>query len=281
MPHCLGKRALVRSFPEVFVTEAPESLYMQVTPIRVLVAEPDAVTCGLICSIVEHEPEITVDFVDGPRLLSSIQERSPDLVIVDAHTPSIRQAGIWQSFGIKLPPATIITAYHPAALTPFASVAVDLLLKPFGIERLETALELAKSRIRSFRTKLGNVDRPGELDRQASPQFLQRLAVEVGETIVLVRVDDIQWMQSAGKYVRLHAGDTSHVLRQSMRSLQSMLDPKRFLRVHRNVVVNLDHVSEFHLPQDGNMFVKLNNGAALPLRKGNRSEIRRFLRNRP
>jgi DNA-binding LytR/AlgR family response regulator len=60
-----------------------------------------------------------------------------------------------------------------------------------------------------------------------------------------------------------------------------MLDPKRFLRVHRNVVVNLDHVSEFHLPQDGNMFVKLNNGAALPLRKGNRSEIRRFLRNRP
>lgn len=271
----------MRSAYEVFVAETPQSAHMQVPPIRVLVVEPDAVSRELICSIASDEPEMTIDCVDGPRLLSSIQESSPDLVIVDAHTPSIRQAGIWQSFGIKSPPATIITAYDPAALTPFASVAVDLLVKPFGIERLESALDLAKSRIRSFRTNLGNIDRSGELVRQDSSQFLQRLAVEAGETIVLVWVEDIQWMQSAGKYVRLHVGDTSHVLRQSMRSLQSMLDPRRFLRVHRNVVVNLDHVSEFHLPQDGNMFVKLNDGTALPLRKGNRSEIRRLLRNRP
>jgi two-component system LytT family response regulator len=247
-----------------------------------LVVEPDAVSRELICSIASDEPEMTIDCVDGPRLLLSIQQSAPDLVIVDAHTPSIMRVESWEALGIKSPPATIITAYDSAALTPFASIAVDLLLKPFDIERLEMALDLAKSRIRSAWAHAGEDDVSRVPERQASSsQFLQRLAVEAGETIVLVWVDDIQWMQSAGKYVRLHVGDTSHVLRQSMRSLQAMLDPKRFLRVHRNVVVNLDHVSEFHLPQDGNMFVKLNNGTALPLRKGNRSEIRRLLRNRP
>jgi two-component system LytT family response regulator len=255
---------------------------MQVAPIRVLVVEPDTVSRELICSIASDEPEMTIDCVDGPRLLSSIRQSAPDLVIVDAHTPSIKQVGSWEAFGIKSPPATIITAYDSAALTPFASSAVDLLLKPFDIERLEMALDLAKSRIRSAWANAGDDDVSHGPERPASSsQFLQRLAVETGENIVLVSVEDIQWMQSAGKYVRLHVGNRSHVLRQSMRSLQSMLDPKRFLRVHRNVIVNLDHVSEFHLPQDGNMFVKLNNGAALPLRKGNRSTIRKLLRNRP
>ncbi len=110
-------------------------------------------------------------------------------------------------------------------------------------------------------------------------QFLQRLAVEAGEKIVLVRVEDIQWMQSSGKHIRLHVGKTSHLLRQSMKRLEAMLDPNRFLRVHRNAIVNLDHVDEFYLPSRGNMFVKLDNGASVPLRKGNRAVLRKLLKD--
>jgi two-component system LytT family response regulator len=261
--------------------EAPALVHTQAAPIRVLVAEPDTVSRRLICSLVESEPEMMVECVDEPRMRSLIQDSAPDLVIADARTLSIQRIVSWKDFGVNSRFVTIVTAYDSTALTPFASVAVDLLVKPFAVERLEAALDLAKLRIRRARSESEDPNRLGEPECRAStPRFLQRLAVEAGQNIVLVRVEDIQWMQSAARYVQLHVGSKSHVLRGSMTSLQSMLDPKRFLRVHRNVIVNLDHVDEFHLPLNGNMFVKLNNGVALPLRKGNRSLIRKLLQNK-
>ena len=86
-------------------------------------------------------------------------------------------------------------------------------------------------------------------------------------------------MQTSGNHIRLHVGKASHLIRQSMKNLQALLDPNRFLRVHRNAIVNLDHVEEFHLPPSGNMFVKLNDGLCLPLRKANRAILRRLLKN--
>jgi two-component system, LytTR family, response regulator len=86
-------------------------------------------------------------------------------------------------------------------------------------------------------------------------------------------------VQSSGNHVRLHVGKTSHLVRQSMKNLQALLDPNRFLRVHRNAIVNLDYVEEFHLPPNGNMFVKLNDGLCLPLRKANRGLLRKLLKD--
>src|SRR5439155_396855 len=81
--------------------------------------------------------------------------------------------------------------------------------------------------------------------------FLQRLAVEANEKIVLVKIEDIRWMQSSGNHIRLHVAKASYLMRQSLKNLQALLDPARFLRVHRNAIVNLDHVEEFHLPPNG------------------------------
>ena len=274
-----GEQSL-RSVPEILGVDAPASVRVHVAPIRVLVVEPDAGSRRLICSLVEGEPGMTVECVDDSRLVSSVQERAPDLVILDAHTPAIRRDKTWDALGIKSPPATIVTAYDPAALGPFASIAVELLVKPFDVERFETALDVARSRIVRARTETETGNRSSE-HRDAMPrrQFLRRLAVEAGEKIVLVRVEDIQWMQSLGKHIRLHVGETSHLLRQSMKNLQAVLDPNRFLRVHRNAIVNLDHVDEFYLPPSGNMFVKLNSGVSLPLRRASRAALRRVLKD--
>jgi two-component system LytT family response regulator len=165
-------------------------------------------------------------------------------------------------------------------LIPFAALAVDLLVKPFDVERFGTALDLATSTILRARTNLTTTLETNPLKSVTrGVQFLERLVVEVNEKIVLVRVGDIHWIQSCGKYVRLHVGETFHLLRQSMRNLETLLDPNRFLRVHRNAIVNLDHVAEFHLPAAGNMFVKLLNGRSLPLSRGNRSILRRRLKD--
>jgi len=190
----------------------------------------------------------------------------------------IRRGGTWDALGVESPLATIVTAYDSAALLAFASIAVDVVVKPFDVERFETALDLAKSRILRARTELQTADRASQAKYGMPRQFVQRLAVEVEEKIVLIRVEEIQWMQSLGKYIRLYVGEKSHLLRQSMKNLQAVLDPRRFLRVHRNAIVNLDHVDEFYLPSNGNMFMKLNNGVSLPLRRANRTMLRKLLK---
>jgi two-component system, LytTR family, response regulator len=268
------------SFSEVPQVKTPVLLHAQEKPIRVLVAEPDATSRHLICSLLAHEPGMTAKCIDASHLVSCVRESFPDLVILDAHTPAMRQGTDWSGLGIQPPTVTIVTAYNYAALTPFAAFATDLLVKPFDVERLESALDVATSLIFRARRNLTTISGAKPHKTVAFPfQFLQRLAVEVEDTIVLVRVNDIEWVQSCGKHVQLHVGEASHVLRQSMRSLEALLDPNRFLRVHRNVIVNLEHVEEFHLPPAGNMFVKLTNGRSLPLRRGIRSTLRRRLKD--
>jgi two-component system LytT family response regulator len=269
----------VRSIPEILGVEAPASVHAHGGPVRVLVSEPDAVSRRLICSLLKCESGMTVTCVDDSKLVSSIQESAPDLVIVDVHTPAIRRAPSWEAVGIKPAPITIVTAYDPSAVSAFASTAIDFLVKPFDAERLEDALRLATSGIARVRTELQAEERSTERGQERRGRhFLQRMAVEANEKIMLVKVDDIRWMQSSGNQIRLHVAKTSYLIRQSMTNLQVLLDPGRFLRIHRNAIVNLDHVEEFHLPPNGNMFVKLNDGLCLPLRKGSRALLRKLLK---
>jgi two-component system LytT family response regulator len=267
------------SFFEIREGEAGASTHA--LPIRVLVSEPDAVSRRLICSLLECESGITATCVDDSRLVSSIQESAPDLVILDAYTPAVRRAPNWEAVGIKRAPATIVTAYDASAMPAFASSAIDILIKPFDAERFQSSLYLARSRIAGVRMELGLQEMSSDQEQpQPARRFLQRLAVEADERIVLVRVDDIRWMQSSGNHIRLHlSSKTSYLIRQSMKHLQTLLDPNRFLRVHRNAIVNLDYVEEFHLPPTGNMFVKMNDGLCLPLRKANRALLRRLLKD--
>jgi two-component system LytT family response regulator len=189
----------------------------------------------------------------------------------------LRERKTWDALRVKSPPPTLVTAYDPAVL---AIMAVDLVDKPLDVQRLESELDLARSRIVLARTETETGNRSSE-HRDAMPrrQFLRRLAVEAAEKIGLVRVEDIQWMQSLGKHIRLHIGKTSHLLRQSMKKLQAVLDPNRFVRLHRNAIVNLVCVDEFYLPSSGHMFVKLSNGVLLPLRRANRAMLRRLLKD--
>jgi two-component system, LytTR family, response regulator len=230
--------------------------------------------------VLECESGTTVICVDDSRLVSSTLESDPDLVILDVNTPAVRRVLSWEALGIKRAPATIVTAYDPAAVSAFASSAIDFLIKPFDAERLEAALDRARSRIAGTRMELESEERSSDQEQQQpARRFLQRLVVEANDTIVLVKVDHVRWMQSSGNHIRLHVGKTTHLIRQSMKNLQALLDPNRFLRVHRNAIVNLEHVEEFHLPPNGNMFVKLDDGLCLPLRKANRALLRKLLKD--
>lgn len=109
------------------------------------------------------------------------------------------------------------------------------------------------------------------------PSFLRRLAVKVGSKIILVPIHDILWIQSMGNLVRIQLQDTRYDCRMTMANLQKRLDPAYFVRVHRCAIVNLDHVVEFDLPDDGNAFVHMVNGKSVPISKAGRSALRTTL----
>src|SRR6201981_2521335 len=127
------------------------------TPVRVLVAEPDAVSRRLICSILEAESNVTLQCIDSSDLLSVIQEPDPDLVILDMQTSAIRRAANWEALGVKSPPATIVTSYDASSLMPFASAAADLLIKPFNVEEFQDAIEAARLKIIRARSALNQI----------------------------------------------------------------------------------------------------------------------------
>ena len=248
-------------------------------PFRVIVSEPDITSRNMICAWFQSDAETTVACVEDSQLLAAIRETAPHIVIVDVHSPSVRRVLNWEALGIQPAPATIVTGFDPSDLSTFASNAVDFLVKPFDVDRLESALDLAIASIDQMRSTSMANNPLGKTERGCEPRrFVQRLAVETGEKIVILRTEDIEWLQSSGNYVRIHLGGMVYLLRQSLKNLQVLLDPSRFLRVHRNALVNLDHVEEFHLPAQGNIFVRLKNGLCLPLRKANRALLRKTLK---
>ncbi|MGB7133753.1 MAG: LytTR family DNA-binding domain-containing protein [Acidobacteriaceae bacterium] len=115
------------------------------------------------------------------------------------------------------------------------------------------------------------------VSRTTAERYLSRIAVKAGEKIVLVSMKDVLWIQSHGNLVRLHLQDTSYEHRTTIKDAYTHLDPERFVRVHRNAIVNLDHVAEFDLPRYGNAFVHLRNGKALPISRTARTVLRREL----
>lgn len=123
---------------------------------------------------------------------------------------------------------------------------------------------------------------PVPIDQRSLSQskFLTRLAVRVNDKLILVRLADVLWVQSRGNLLRLHVPEASYDCRMTMKDLQARLDPDHFLRVHRNAIVNLEHVMEFEMPRYGNAFVHLRNGKALPISRAGRLLLRRSLLSR-
>lgn len=269
----------MRSFQRNTQPAALTELQAIDVPLRVLVSEPDITSRRLICAVLQSDVETTVTCAEDSQLLSAIRETDPHIVIVDVHSPSIRRALNWETLEIEPAPATIVTGFDPLAVSTFASNAVDFLVKPFDVERLEAALDLATAAVGQARSAAMSADSLRDSESGGKQRrFVQRIAVEADEKIVLLRAEDIEWLQASGNYIRIHLGEMVYLLRQSLKNLQALLDPGRFLRVHRNVIVNLDHVEEFYLPAEGNMFVRLRNGLCLPLRKANRALLRKTLK---
>jgi len=254
----------------------------ELASMQAFIVDGDASTRRQIRDLLEPEMDIHVvgEFASLSEALLALRNSSPDLLFLDVQLPEVQEAGSLAALARDKFPVTIATALDPVALAKFSPGAVDVLVKPLDRERFERALLRAKLEIQRGRNE--------ELGRLLQVQagngngngfaHLQKFVVKNNGRIFFLRVDDIDWIQSSGNYVRLHVGQDVHIIRRTMQELESALNSERFLRIHRNAIVNLDHVREFQTQNRSAMHVVLHNGARLPLSRSYRSELRKYLK---
>ncbi len=209
---------------------------------------------------------------NGPAAIQAIDALKPELVFLDIQMPGLLGTEV-VARTTHQPFVVFTTAYAQHAVTAFELGALDYLLKPFGEERLRGALERIRAALGEPRTS--SLDRFSEAMSHAP---MSRLFVRIGRSIVPLAVNDIAWFEAVGDYIAAHVGDTQHLLHLSLSQLEERLDPRRFTRIHRTHIVNLDHVAAFRREAGGNLVAELKNGICLQVSRTRAKDLRSLAR---
>jgi two-component system, LytTR family, response regulator len=260
--------------------------------IRVLVVDDELLARQRILDLLAHESGVEVigTAEGGAAAVEAIKQNRPDLVFLDVQMPGMTGLDVVRTIGPDAMPATIfVTAFDQYALRAFEVAALDYLVKPFDDERFEQAFRRARrlielSEIGKVRAQLLAVlAQTGEGDRATTPrvdlkeQFLERIAVEMKGKMRVVPVDQIDYITSDGPYAELHTGDRTHIIREPMHVLETRLDPRQFIRIHRSAIVKLALIDTLHRGAGGDYEVQLKSGLRLPVSRSRREELERRL----
>jgi two-component system LytT family response regulator len=215
--------------------------------IRALIVDDEPLARRRIRRLLRDHPDIEAvgESPDGRSALAAFNELSPDLIFLDVQMPELDAFSFLEALDPeRLPFLIFVTAYDQYALKAFEFYALDYLLKPFDRRRFNKALTRARSRIRTERAVDANLRAVALLEEiRARSNYLERLVVKSGGRVFFLKTDEIDWIEAEGKYVRLHVGKESYLLREAIGALETQLDPKRLARIHRSTIVNIDRIS--------------------------------------
>jgi two-component system LytT family response regulator len=236
--------------------------------IRTLIVDDEPLARERLRTLLADRPGIALvgECATGAEAVEAIRGERPELVLLDVQMPELDGFEVLQALAPEEWPAVIfVTAYDQYALRAFDVNAIDYLLKPFDRARFERALGRAESELR----ERGG---PGDIDAKLvalieglrrDRQRPQRLIVRTGGRIFFVNVPEVDWIEAAGNYVKVHVGQATHLLRDTMKHLEAQLVGARFTRLHRSAMVNVDRIRELRQDGDGNWEVVLLDGTRL------------------
>jgi two-component system LytT family response regulator len=234
----------------------------------------------------DHEIELIGECRDGLEAVAQVASRVPDILFLDVQMPEVDGFEVLRRIGPATVPAVVlVTAYDDYALQAFEAEALDYLLKPFDDARFHRSLARAKSRVRERRMNrltrrlIAAFGEPAvrETPASPSPSYAERLALKNDGRISFLPVAEVDWIEAADYCVRVHADGRFHLLRESMRELESRLDPRRFFRVHRSAIVNVSRIRELQPYFHGEFVLVMQDGARLKLSRGRREQLTTLL----
>ena len=261
-------------------------------PIRVLIVDDEPLAREGIKKLCERDPDIEVvgECADGRAAVAAIEQIEPDLLLLDIQMPTTDGFEVISAVGPdRMPHVIFVTAYDQFALRAFEVHALDYLLKPFSDKRFFNAIARAKQamhavaqndlrdRLLGLLEAVGGPLQAGSDAGKANRSFSSRIAVKQGGSVVLVRADDVDWIEAADYYAKLHVREKTYVMRESMKSLAARLDPQQFFAVSRSAIVNLDRVREIQSFARGSQIVILSDGTRVTLSRTRREALARQL----
>ena len=240
--------------------------------IRAIIVDDEPLARRIILRYLENDSEVTVieQSSGGLQALDLVREMRPDLLFLDIQMPGINGFELLRSTDPdNIPFVIFVTAYDEYAIQAFEVHALDYLLKPFDEERLNKALDHAKTQIRlrhqslfvqQLTALLSEYQDAAGRKRKQECLYPERLEIRSSGHVGYVEVKEIKWIEAADNYVVLHASSGSNLMRESLSRLETELDPKNFIRVHRSAIVNLKRVRELKSTGFGGRIVVLHDG---------------------
>lgn len=259
--------------------------------IRTIIVDDEPLARRNLRVLLERDPQIEIleECRNGREAVKAINTLSPDLIFLDIQMPEMDGFDVLERVGPAHIQAIIfVTAFDQYALKAFDVHALDYLLKPFDDERFARALERAKSQIAAreinqLSGRLLALLEERETERKGSTRdsaYLTRLMIKASSRMMLLKVDEIDFIEADGNYAKLHVGRKTHLLREKMNDLEGRLDPAKFVRIHRSIIVNLDRIKELHPHFNGDYVVVLEDGRQLKLSRTRREHLESRLINR-
>lgn len=277
--------------------------------IRVLIVDDEPVARAGLRKMLDPDEDIIVVGEAGTGLaaIDAILAHEPDLLFLDIQMPEMNGFDVLAAIGPDTVPAVVfVTAYDQFAVRAFEVEALDYLLKPFDDERFANVLgrakqHLARAREHDLADRLesllsawesrqesgGRVSRDGAINvlatesgiRPPAPRsrWITRIIVRGSGRVFFQPVEEIDWIEAADYYARLHAGAKTHLVRETLTALENQLDPARFLRVHRSPIVNVSRVSALRPDWRNRHEILLHDGTVVPLSRGRKKAVERLL----
>jgi two-component system LytT family response regulator len=242
--------------------------------IRAVIVDDEELARQMLREFLSGHPEIEIaaECANGFEAVKAVTELKPDLIFLDIQMPKLDGFEVLELIGTDRA-VVFVTAYDEYAIRAFDIHAVDYLLKPFGAGRFETALQRARQRLG------GKLPAPTELSSSARPpsQPLERIVVRDGTRVSIIPIAKLDYAEAQDDYIALAAEGKKHLKQQTISSLESALDPSRFLRIHRSYIVNLERVTKVEPYSKDNHVVVLSNGTQLPVSRSGYARLRQFL----
>jgi two-component system LytT family response regulator len=235
------------------------------TRLRVLTVDDEPLARERVSSLVrEHgDLELVGEAANGLEALDLISSSQPDLVFIDVEMPELSGFGVIAALDAgKIPGVVFITAYEHYAMKAFEIGAIDYLPKPVVKSRFEEAVSRARLRLEKSGTQTGRSVVQSASEAEKERGFRARFVVKRGATHYFVPVEEVEWIDVADNYLRLHAGDRAHLWRGTMKDAEEQLDPRKFVRVHRSAMVAIDRIVSVNASDAGHV-IELRSGMKL------------------
>jgi two-component system LytT family response regulator len=256
--------------------EAPVAAHLTGSKIRAVIVDDECLSRQILREYLEGEPdiEIVAECANGFAAVKAVSEHRPDLLLLDVQMPKLDGFEVLELIERDIA-VVFVTAFDQYAMKAFDAAAVDYLLKPFGKDRFDTALQRVRRRLGEKQPM--PVATELKAAARAPDEHIERLVVKDGSRVHIIPIGKLDYAEAQDDYVSLHSEKKSYLKQQTISNLEASLDPQRFVRVHRSFIVNVERIARIEPYTKDTRVVLLTDGSQVPVSRAGYARLKELL----